>query len=1227
VTVSVTDPQPTPVTQCTGTPLPSECSAPGKFTFNVLPVRPTSVATVPDDIVPNGQTQNFPITIDGGFFGPGITHGQTSTNFVDVFFQSPANPTLSVDPTRSTSNQLFVTLQQLDINPGNPGLYPLYVASRATNPAPTPSNPSVTNLAIFPDYSSKMPPVSSGTTGISAGVNPSAVDIDSDLGVLVVAETGSNAVEFFSIGKGSLTSLGKVTSTAAAPINLPTGVSVNRTNHTVAVVNYGSQTVSTANNTCQVTFPSPPGQPGVPGQTVTVLPIPGAPPPPPGTPAPTAFSVDLTVALQGSVCPAPMPYSIGVDPDSNLALVAYSSTSSSSASNLGLIVNLNANTADASGKPTNPYGCTLGQAINASSNKDGQCLFAQVTLNTGTYPQVAVAPHGHSALVTPGGSGFVRGVDVTKPSNANFISSATLSGGIVTVIVDTTKCPNGITATGTSKNPCPLLMIPGAAGSVLISGLTPGSTANNAFFNGVFTVNVTSNSTFTYIVPNSTATDSCKPPAGSTSCGGEVFYGSPDQILGLSRFSQGVAINPVTSIAAIADADATGNNGAQINLLNGLDQSQLFPITFSPNCTVFTATCATGSPELLPTADVAWQPFTNSLVSYNPHLNQVSISDPVTHRRYAFACASATACTANPITAGQITLSGGIGAGMVTLTGQTVPAIQNGTTNSLTLFGGLAVDPVTNQAFVVKSGSSTIDIVDLTGAAAIKATHISEVIVPTPSSSSQGSIGGIPNALVPQATLTCTTPVPPATSCDLPSVRILGSGFASPMTVRLDSIDITTQGGTVGTPLNGGREVDVTIPASLLKMPHHYALDVLSNNAQSNSADFLVVQQVDLSNVCPNSSGTPVNTMPTSVAIADQIANGAYSPIALVSVTGCNSVVAIDIAPSFPQFDTSGNLTGFVDNTNIGKLIGSPVSVGTNPQGIAIWQRQGLAVVANNGSNSASILDLTPLTLNPPNPPVKIVPDITNATGTGGGMGTNPTGVAVNEATGAAIVTNTASNTISMINLGLLFPQPTTPPTPAPTTLSAVSIGGIQEPTAVAIDPDRGTNNQGIAVVAAVVLSSGFAPAGELAVVNIGTTIPALGGGSGTASTPTGIVFDPAVNISSANPGVVPGAFFANSSGTNSIAEFIPEGGGGSVGVGINPTSLAINPQTGAMLTANSASNTISIVDTIPSLLKTRQTLGIPGSPTFGVAIDQFTNLAVIVDQANMRVFLFPMPN
>jgi len=76
----------------------------------------------------------------------------------------------------------------------------------------------------------------------------------------------------------------------------PTGVSVNPTNHCVAVVNYGSQTVSIVpipNSSCTVTQPT----------------------------------INLSNALQGQGSAALRPYAIGVDPDTNLALVAYSSTS------------------------------------------------------------------------------------------------------------------------------------------------------------------------------------------------------------------------------------------------------------------------------------------------------------------------------------------------------------------------------------------------------------------------------------------------------------------------------------------------------------------------------------------------------------------------------------------------------------------------------------------------------------------------------------------------------------------------------------------------------------------------------------------------------------------------------------------------------------------------------------------------------------------------------------
>jgi hypothetical protein len=1174
VYVSITDPgqtvTPAPPTQPVLTANP--------YTFQFVPVRPTSIATVPDDVIQGKASQDTQVIVDGGYFGPG------DQNLTDVVFQGT---TIAKNGTTSNARQLNTLLPANLVNASGtpPGLYPLSVSNRAT-PAPLVNNDAVTNIAVFPDFSVTPPVVVTPSPGIPAGTNPSAVDVDPILGVLAVADPGSNTVRFFSIvpptptSAATLTLLSTVASTPQAPLNLPTGLSVNRTNHTVAVVNYGSQTVSNGKSTLT-------------GQTVTVLNIPNSPLPI------TPFFVDISNALQGSVSPAPMPYSIGVDPDSNLAVVAYSTTSATSGANLGFIVNLNPNTTPSS----NTYGCTLGNAINGTT-LNGQCLSGQVTLNIGQYPQIAMSRHGHVALVTPGGSGVVRGVDVTKPSTGNVVTSASLTAGVVTVTVDPTQCPNGVLPSGTKPNICPLNLIPGNAGSVLVAGLVAGTAANNSFFNGVYSVSVTSSTTFTYVV-NSTATDSASAPSGSIAT---VFYGSPDEIFSVSATAQGVAINPITNTAAIADANAIGTNGPQIDLLSALDQS-ISSVSFFASCTAFTISCP-NAPELLGTTDVAWQPYTNAVVSFNPTINQVSVSDPVSRRRYAFACNHPLPCSFGTaqVDPAQITLSG---AGTATLNGQSKPPLQNGTTNSLTLFGGLAVDPSTNQAFVVKSGSGTIDIVDLGSVftkTPVKSAHINELFVPSapPSGCPQPTPGnpivsGIPNTVFPQGTLTSAT--------DLCGVQIFGSGFLSggsgTTQVRLDSNPIPAANVTVNSP----RQLTVTLPKSFLTAPHKYALDVLTSggsgpNAQSNAVDFYVVQAVDLSSICTGTNGNPTNTQPSSVVIADQLANGPFSPIAVVSNTGCNSISVIDINPTV-------TVAGVVQpNPNFGQFKAKSVGVGTSPQGIAISQRYGLAVIANNGSATASVIDLTA------NPPVQKVPDVST--------GTNPAGVAISDATGAAIVANTGSNTITMLNLGLLFPAAGTTP---PTTLTPTSIGGIQSPIAVAIDPDRGTNNQGIAVVTSLQLISGQAPLGALAVVEIGLQTPTLSttipSGSVTA-TPTGIVFDPFAASGTANPGL----FFANSSGSNVITAFNPDtGGGSSVNVGINPTSLAVNPQTGAILTSNSASNTISIVDTLSNPLKTRQTFGIPGSGTFGVAVDQFTNLAVLVDQANNRVLLFPMPN
>jgi DNA-binding beta-propeller fold protein YncE len=335
--------------------------------------------------------------------------------------------------------------------------------------------------------------------------------------------------------------------------------------------------------------------------------------------------------------------------------------------------------------------------------------------------------------------------------------------------------------------------------------------------------------------------------------------------------------------------------------------------------------------------------------------------------------------------------------------------------------------------------------------------------------------------------------------------------------------------------------------------------------------DFIVLKAVDFSAGCASAS-------PTGVAIDNA------RDIAVVTDSGCNTASVIDVNPDPSHAATYGTIIG-------------TVGVGTAPTGVAVVPRYGFAVVTNNGAGTASVLDLS-------TPPKQAVPDVT--------VGTSPNGVAINPENGEAIVANTGSNTISEIDLSQLLGS-----SPA-TSLTATSVSVDQQPIAVAIDPDRGTNGRGLAVVTAQQVSiSGFGA--SLDVVDLGTSTPTKSGSAGASlltDTPTGIAFD-----------ATSGLFYVTSSSANAITSFNPDTNStSSTPVGINPTAVAFNPETGAILTVNSGSSTISIVDTLTSPFRTRATLGISGSGQYGAAIHPRTNVAVITDPSNKRVLLFPMP-
>jgi DNA-binding beta-propeller fold protein YncE len=711
-------------------------------------------------------------------------------------------------------------------------------------------------------------------------------------------------------------------------------------------------------------------------------------------------------------------------------------------------------------------------------------------------------------------------VDLANPSTGSVgVTSATRASNVVTV---TTKDPHNLA--------------PGNPGAVLISGLPPGAT-NKTNFNGSFAVaNVLDATHFQFSQADLDDTSTCIAKCLASS-------GVPFLTYTISPSTTGIAINPVTRLAVLADPNLTF---AQISFLDPQSETVNSMSLFAGA----TGQVSTGAPEL-GAANVAFQPFTNTVVSFNALRNEISLLDPAASQRLQIVptgqTGDATVCAAN-------------------CTGMTP--------TNVSLSGAVAVDNIHNLALVANSGSSNISVIKL---GTIKAVHIERVLTPAIDPASFT----VPAQLAQAVKITsgvAPTPIGP--------VKIFGTGFTNASQVRLDGVALPS-----GVTFVSNQELDVTIPVSIpdaaapggtlgiLNGPHHFALDVVTGAVGSNVMDFTVVEEV----LIPACSGTAA--APGGVAI-DELHN-----LALVTNTGCSVVSVISLNPA----------------NNFGSIL-KPIPTGGVPTAVAVLPRlaitgqpagtSGVAVVTNNSTNTVSILDLVNLAQ------VAGVTDVA--------VGTKPSGVAINQETNLAVIANSGDGTVSTLDL--------TPLTASPIGKLTTAIAAVDSnPIAVAIDPDRGTSGRGLAVVTCLLLNGAAAPFGALDGVDIGGTVPVkltAASVSGVQSTPTGIVFDPSVS---------PALFYAVSTQGNQITSFNPDTNQTvSIKVGINPTAVAYNFQTGTMLTINALSNSISIVD--PQTFRTKATLGIGGTSRFSAAIHTFTNLAVIADQANNRVLLFPLP-
>jgi len=76
--------------------------------------------------------------------------------------------------------------------------------------------------------------------------------------------------------------------------------------------------------------------------------------------------------------------------------------------------------------------------------------------------------------------------------------------------------------------------------------------------------------------------------------------------------------------------------------------------------------------------------------------------------------------------------------------------------------------------------------------------------------------------------------------------------------------------------------------------------------------------------------------------------------------------------------------------------------------------------------------------------------------------------------------------------------------------------------------------------------------------------------------------------------------------------------------VGINPTSIAYNPFSSTLVTTNTESGTMTVVDLLAR--KIRSVLSVNSGAQFSVDIHPWTNVATVADTVDNKLVFIPLP-
>ncbi|MGB6431961.1 MAG: hypothetical protein WBF06_15365 [Candidatus Acidiferrales bacterium] len=436
----------------------------------------------------------------------------------------------------------------------------------------------------------------------------------------------------------------------------------------------------------------------------------------------------------------------------------------------------------------------------------------------------------------------------------------------------------------------------------------------------------------------------------------------------------------------------------------------------------------------------------------------------------------------------------------------TQPAAIQELTTNLNAPVAIACDPITNQFLIINQGSNTVADYSL---GTVRPLQITEV-----------------SPLVYNLTSSLTTPAVPAPQ----TLTIVGGGFSSSSVARLDGVPLPTT-------FTSSRSLQVSVPAAMLSSPRRFALDVLNPGpAVSNGEEFIVTQTVDLTN--PGC----INPQPDGVAVDPQ------NNVAVASLDGCNSVAVV----------------------NLSNGMGSIVSVGESPTGVAVLPNVHLAAVANFNSNNVSIVDTIAL-------------DVTQTETVGSG----PLGVDADQNTGEVAVACSGADTVSIFN--------------AITPAGESSLSADQYPYDVAIDPIDDY------------IASANAVGNDLTVENAVTSEPAFSPFTGMEQ-PTGVIYDPIGYQFLVASSLSNQIFLASAVSQQSTA----------FSVGINPTSIAYNPFSSTLVTTNTESGTMTVVDLLARQI--RSVLSVNSGAQFAVAIHPWTNVATVADTVDNKLIFIPLP-